>query len=186
MRKRRATYADVLAAPENMIAEIIDGELHLQPRPKSQHLRAGSKLGAALDGPFDEGTNGPGGWIILDEPELHLGSDPDVIVPDLAGWRRERMPELPDDAAHFTLTPDWVCEILSPSTAATDRVRKFGIFLREQVGHVWFIDPAPQTLEVFRFERGQYVAACAFAGDTIARAEPFDAVEIDLAALWRR
>jgi Uma2 family endonuclease len=119
--KPRATYADVLAAPEHMIAEIIDGVLHTQPRPASPHARAAGKLGATLDGPFDSGENGPGGWILLFEPELHLHGE--ILVPDFAGWRRERMPQMPDAPA-FELAPDWVCEVLSPGTAATDRAQK--------------------------------------------------------------
>src|SRR5580700_3070151 len=109
--KRRATYEDLLAVPEHLIAEIIDGELLTQARPALPHSRAATALGGELHGPFDRGRGGPGGWILLDEPELHIHGD--VLVPDLAGWRRERMPELPDAAA-IELAPDWVCEVLSP------------------------------------------------------------------------
>ena len=107
--------------PEHLVAEIVDGVLRTFPRPASLHARASSRLGAELDGPFDRGRGGPGGWILLDEPELHLHGD--ILVPDIAGWRRTRMPELPDAAA-FELPPDWVREVLSPSTAPTDRAEK--------------------------------------------------------------
>jgi len=183
LAKRRATYDDVLAAPEHMIAEIIDGELVTQPRPASLHARASSRLGADLDGPFDRGKGGPGGWIILDEPELHLHGD--VLVSDLAGWRRERMPEMPDAAA-FELAPDWACEVLSPSTAATDRVRKMPIYARERVAYLWLIDPSVQTLEAYRLQSEQWVRIGAWSGDAKVRAEPFESFELELAMLWAR
>ena len=124
---KRATYEDVLNAPENKVAEILDGELFLSPRPAPRHAAAASSLGGRVGGPFDGGIGGPGGWWILDEPELHFGEH--VLVPDLAGWRRERMPAIPD-VAFFTLAPDWVCEVLSPSTARIDRGEKLPIYAR--------------------------------------------------------
>ncbi len=183
LAKRRATYDDVLAAPEHVIAEIIDGELVTQPRPASPHVRASSRLGADLGGPFDRGKGGPGGWVILDEPELHLKGD--VLVPDLAGWRRERMPEMPIAIA-FELAPDWVCEVVSPSTAGADRVRKMPIYAREGVGHAWLLDPIAQTLEVCRLEAGRWVQIGASIGEANVRAEPFESFELELAALWAR
>src|SRR5258706_14438944 len=102
--RRRATYADLLAVPENLIGEILEGEIVTQPRPAARHALVSSGLGAEIFGPFHRGRGGPGGWIILDEPELRLHGD--VLVPDLAGWRRERVPQLPDVAA-FALAPDW-------------------------------------------------------------------------------
>jgi Uma2 family endonuclease len=181
--KRRATYGDVLAAPEHMIAEIIDGELVTQPRPAFPHARATSTLGAELHGPFDRGKGGPGGWILLDEPELHLGGD--VLVPDLAGWRRQRMPEVPDTSAS-ELAPDWVCEVLSLSTAATDRVRKMRIYARELVGHAWLIDAIAQTLEAYRLEGERWLQLGAWTGDVKVRAEPFESFGLELAVLWAR
>src|SRR5262245_58841510 len=145
--KRRATYQDVLDAPEHMVAEIIDGDLRLSPRPGGPHTVAASMLGYLLGPPFYLGSGGPGGWIILVEPELHLGDD--IVVPDLAGWRIERMPIVPD-AAFFTLAPDWVCEVLSRSTAVNDRAEKLPIYAASGVGHVWLINPIQHTLEVFR------------------------------------
>ncbi len=181
--KRRATYEDLLGVPKNMIAEIIDGNLVTQPRPASLHARAASRLGIELGNPFDRGKGGPGGWILLDEPELHLHGD--VIVPDLAGWRRERMPELPDAAA-FELAPDWVCEVLSPSTAATDRAEKMPIYARERVAHVWLVDPVAKTLEACRLEGGRWVLPGTWRDDAKVRVEPFDAHELELAGLWAK
>jgi Uma2 family endonuclease len=181
--KRRATYEDLLAVPEHLVAEIINGTLVTMPRPASLHARASSRLGAELDGPFDRGRGGPGGWILLDEPELHLHGD--VLVPDLAGWRRERMPELPDASA-FELAPDWICEVLSPSTAATDRAEKLPIYAREQVGHVWLVDPIAKTLEAFHLESGRWVLLGAWRDDAKVRAAPFEAFELELAGLWAK
>src|SRR5512142_1943672 len=113
--RRNATYDDLLGLPSHVVGELLEGSLVVSPRPASRHARAASGLGGELHGPFQRGRGGPGGWIILDEPELHLGGN--VLVPDLAGWRRERMPQLPDVAA-FELAPDWVCEVLSASTQA--------------------------------------------------------------------
>lgn len=178
----RATYADLLEVPDNRIGELIDGELITQPRPAAPHARAASRLGIAL-GPLDRVKSGPGGWIILDEPELHLQGD--ALVPDLAGWRRERMPELPHVAA-FELAPDWVCEVLSPSTQSHDRVRKMRVYAREGVSHVWLVDPSAQTLEVYRAADGAWLRSQIAQGCEKVRAEPFAELEFDLASLWER
>lgn len=177
-----ATYEDLLAVPEHLVAEIIHGVLVTHPRPAAPHTLAASRLGGELSGPFDRGKGGPGGWIILDEPELHLHGD--VLVPDLAGWRRQRMPTFPKDAAAFELAPDWVCEILSPSTAATDRADKLPIFARERVAHVWLVDPLIQTLEVLRLDGETYRNVGTWRGDAKVHAEPFDAIELEIAAMW--
>ena len=134
-----------------------------------------------MRGPFDRGRGGPGGWRILAEPELHLARD--VVVPDLAGWRRERLPRLPDEA-YFSVAPDWIGEVLSPSTAALDRVKKLNIYAREQVAHAWLVEPIAQTLEVLRLESGRWVIVGTWAGPAAVRAEPFDALELDLTLLW--
>lgn len=178
---RPATYADVLAAPAHMIAEVLDGELHLQPRPAAAHSAAASALGEELGPPFKRGRGGPGGWILLDEPELHLADD--ICVPDLAGWRRERMPVI-ERAAYFTLAPDWVAEVTSPSTAKFDRTDKLRIYAREGVGWVWLVDPLARTLEVLRLGPEGWILRAAFRDDARVRAEPFDAIELDLAILW--
>ena len=179
----RATYQDVLATSEHLVAEIVDGELVTSPRPALRHARASSAVGAALFGSFDSGPgdSGPGGWWILNEPELHLRED--VIVPDLAGWRRERMPVLPDRAA-CELAPDWVCAVVSPATARHDRVRKAALYARERVSHLWLVDPLAQTLEVFRLEAARWVRLSAHGGAERVRAEPFEVAELDLSRWW--
>ena len=178
---RPATYEDLVKVPEIMVAEIVGDELHASPRPAPRHARAGASLGMLVGVPYDHGRGGPGGWWILDEPELHVGRD--VLVPDLAGWRRSRMPRLPE-ATYFPLAPDWVCEILPPSTASLDRVKKLAIYAREQVGHAWLIDPDACTLEVLRLESGLWTILATHAGAEIVRAEPFADVELELSTLW--
>jgi Uma2 family endonuclease len=140
-------------------------------------------LGADLGSAFDRGRGGPGGWIILDEPELHLGSEPDIIVPDIAGWRRERMPEVPD-VVYFTLAPDWVCEVLSPRTEKLDRSDKMTIYAREGVRHVWLLAPDKRLLEVYRLDAGDWRRVAVYRDEDTPRAEPFEAIELELAALW--
>jgi Uma2 family endonuclease len=181
--KPRATYEDLLAVPDHLVAELIAGVLRTSPRPAAKHARAASRLGGDLDGPFDRGRGGPGGWIILDEPELHLGED--VVVPDLAGWRRTTMPELPDTAA-FTVASDWICEVLSPSTAAMDRAEKLPIYARENVSFAWLVDPVARTLEALRLEAGRWVVVGTWRDEATVRVEPFDAIVLELAGLWAR
>lgn len=180
---RPARYADIEALPENVVGEILGGVLYTHPRPASPHAAATSALGEELGPPFKRGRGGPGGWIILDEPELHLVED--VLVPDLAGWRRERMPEMPHAPA-FTLAPDWACEVLSPSTEAVDRAVKLPIYARERVAHLWLVNPLAQTLEVLRLDGEGYRLVTVHAGVTTPRVEPFDAIALDLAVLWAR
>ncbi len=179
--RRRATYNDLRAVPDTLIAEIVDGELITSPRPAVPHAHTSSALGIDVGGPFQRGRGGPGGWWILDEPELHLGAD--VLVPDLAGWRREKMPALPDEP-FMSVAPDWVCEVLSPSTASLDRIRKLHIYAASRVSHAWLVDPAAQTLEIFRHHETAWLLVAVHGGDEKVHAEPFDAVEIDLAGLW--
>ena len=181
--RRPATYGDLLAVPDHLVAEILGGELHTSPRPAPRHALATSGLTADLLGPVDRGRGGPGGWWILVEPELHLGDD--VLVPDLAGWRRTRLPGMPTEA-FFTLAPDWVCETLSPSTERIDRGKKLAIYAREGVGHLWLLNPIAETLEAYRLEQGRWLLLVTHAGDVAARIEPFDAVELELWRLWGR
>ena len=178
--RKRATYDDLLAVPDHLVAEILDGELVTMPRPALRHASVSSSLGVDLGSPFQRGRGGPGGWVFLDEPELHLGED--VLVPDLAGWRRERAPAI--EAAFATAPPDWLCEVLSESTRRTDRMCKLPIYARAGVGHVWLVDPAEQTLEAFRLHEGRWLLLETFGGDAVVRAEPFDAIELALAPLW--
>jgi Uma2 family endonuclease len=179
--KRAATYQDLLQVPEHLVAEILDGDLYATPRPAARHANAASVLGIEVGGPFHIGRGGPGGWWILDEPELHLGAD--VVVPDLAGWRRERLPRIPDTAA-FTLAPDWACEVISPSTEAVDRGKKLAIYAREGVSHVWLVNPANETLEVFALAGTRWTLIAAHVGNIVVRAEPFAAIELDLSLMW--
>jgi Uma2 family endonuclease len=180
--RKTATYEDVLAAPPHLVAEVIRGSLSLMPRPRPLHARTSTRLGSRLAG-FD-GDDGPGGWVLLDEPEIHLGGD--VVVPDLAGWRRERMPEIPIDLAYFVLAPDWACEVLSPSTVRLDRGEKRAIYAEQGVHHLWFVDPDAQTLEVLRLDGATYRIVATYAGDARVRAEPFELLELPLASLWQR
>ena len=180
-RTRRATYQDVLDAPAYRVAEIVDGTLYTQPRPAPRHAVASSRLGIDLGGPFDRGRGGPGGWWILDEPELHLGED--ILVPDLAGWRRERMEELPD-TAYFTLAPDWACEVLSASTRRLDLHEKRPVYAREGVEHLWLVDPADRTLEAFELREGQWVLIASAKDDDPISIRPFDAITFSLGDLW--
>lgn len=186
--KRHATYEDVLAAPENHVAQVLDGDLYVHPRPSRRHTRAASALGARLVHEFDSGPNDEGGgWIILYEPELHLGRD--ILVPDLAGWRVSRFPpETEDgDAPFFTVAPDWVCEVLSSSTARIDRVKKVPIYARERVAHVWLVDPRDRTIEVQRLGTTLYEVVGTWAGDDGPfTLEPFDSVPLPSAAFWGR
>jgi Uma2 family endonuclease len=179
--RRPATYDDLLQVPEHLVAEIVDGELYTSPRPAPRHAVAASVLGGQIGPPFHSGRGGPGGWWILFEPELHLGGD--VLVPDLAGWRRHRLPAMPD-AAWFTLAPDWVCEVLSPSTGRLDRLKKLPVYAREGVAHAWLVDPLQRTLELLRLEGGRWLLLGVHGDDDVLRAEPFEAVAIDLAPLW--
>lgn len=185
----RATHADYAAVPSHLCAELINGTLRVLPRPAPRHARASTRLTVQLGGPFDLGQGGPGGWHILDEPELQF-PDPaapgeiEIVVPDLAGWRVERLPALPEEA-HFTLAPDWICEVLSKSTEDTDRDEKMPLYAREGVQHAWLIDPVKKTLEVFTLDRKRRWTPTAVHRDEVrVRAVPFEAVEIDLGLLW--
>jgi len=178
---RTATYADVLAAPEHLVAEILDGALTLSPRPAGPHAEATAVLGMDIGSAFHRGRGGPGGWIILDEPELHLG--PQILVPDVAGWRKERLPRVPD-APYFTLAPDWVCEVLSPSTHLVDRRTKMRIYAEEAIPHLWLVDPLVRSLEVYVLDGASYRAHGTFGENERVRVAPFEALELELEALW--
>lgn len=184
--RKRPTYADIEALPPHLRGEILAGELVVSPRPSPQHVRVGSSLGGLLFGfDRDDGGDGPGGWWIDDAPELHLDVDPDypVVVPDLAGWRASNLPALPTTAA-YTVRPDWVCEILSPSTGAGDRALKMPFYAHAGVPHLWLIDPLLMTLEAYRLDAGRWVVLGVWRGTDRARVEPFDAIERPLKRLW--
>lgn len=177
-----ATYEDVKAAPEAVIAELIDGELFLHPRPAKPHAVTASNLGAQLNMAFDLGRTGPGGWWIIDEPELHWREQ--VLVPDLAGWRRGDVPELDLDRPYFEETPTWIAEVLSPGNERYDRVKKLRVYAAAGVRYAWLIHPHQRTLEVFEQQDDTWSFIAAHEDDAVVRAPPFEALELELATLW--
>ena len=179
--RKFATYEDLFDLPDHVVGEIIHGQLITHPRPAPKHAVASSAIGDELVSPFQKGRGGPGGWWILDEPELHLG--PHILVPDLAGWRRERLPVMPD-AAFFTLPPDWVCEVVSPGTVRMDRADKMPIYAAQGIPFLWLIDPAPRTLEVFLLRDGRWLLEHVYKEDDEVRAIPFEAISFSLGVLW--
>jgi Uma2 family endonuclease len=183
-RRERATYEDLLEVPDHLVAEILDGDLYATPRPAAPHARAATILGADIVPPFDReggGSAGPGGWWILHEPELHLQHD--IVVSDLAGWRRSHLPAIPA-TAFLTVAPDWVCEIVSPATERLDRGRKRLVYARDRVSHLWLLSPTARTLEVFRLSGESWTLVHTFEGDETIHAEPFEAVGFDMSRWW--
>ena len=181
--RRQARYDAYCAVPSHQRAEIIDGTLYVMSRPAPRHANATSVLGGELNGAFQRGRGGPGGWWILDEPELQL-VPLEPMAPDLAGWRVARMPTLPE-TAYFSLAPDWICEVLSKSTESVDRDKKLPIYAAHGVPHVWLIDPIAKTLEVHSLDDNHHWRDVRiYEGDARVRAEPFAAIELDLAGLW--
>ncbi|HEY4119508.1 MAG TPA: Uma2 family endonuclease [Byssovorax sp.] len=180
--KKAATYQDVLDAPEHVVAEILDDELFLSPRPASPANRVATAIGHELMGPFDRGRGGPGGWIIIIEPEVHLQGQ--IVVPDIAGWRRETMAVVPDEA-FLSISPDWVCEVLSPSTEKLDRTRKMRAYAAFGVSHVWLVHPRRRMLEVYRRQERDWLSLGTFTEDDVVHAEPFEAIELDLSLFWK-
>jgi Uma2 family endonuclease len=179
--KKRATYADLEAVPPHLVAEIIEGELVTHPRPAPRHVKASHLLSYELTGPFEMRRGGPGGWVFLPEPELHLG--PEVIVPDVAGWRRERLTELPE-TAYLETVPDWVCEVISPSTESYDRDAKRRIYADVGVAHLWLVDPRVQLLEAFALAERKWLLVATYRGSQQVSAPPFDAIAFSLGVLW--
>ncbi|MBF0526893.1 MAG: Uma2 family endonuclease [Deltaproteobacteria bacterium] len=180
--RKKATYDDLYSVPDHMIGEIINGELVVTPRPTPKHITAATSLVIKIGGPFRFGDGGgPGGWRIVQEPELRLGEH--ILVPDLAGWRRERLPRLPKEN-WFEVPPDWICEVLSPGTARTDRVRKMPIYAEFGIPYLWLVDPIIKTLEVYKLESGRWFSLGVYSEDERVRAEPFQEVELDLSLIW--
>lgn len=175
-------YKQLEALPENQVGEIINGTLHTNPRPVGPHGRTASVLGMLIGNPFDIGSGGPGGWWIIFEPELHFGEQ--VLVPDIAGWRHETLPEIPQDH-RFTIAPDWVCEVLSPSTGKTDRIERMPIYAEVGIKYLWPADPRIQTLETYRLVDERWALTGSYNDNQKVSAEPFEAIEIELANLWR-
>ncbi|MEW6221573.1 MAG: Uma2 family endonuclease [Thermodesulfobacteriota bacterium] len=181
--RQRYLYDELCSLPEGITGEILNGQLHTQPRPSGRHGVVARALSLDLAGPFDFGRGGPGGWWILLEPEVHFVRDQEVAVPDVAGWRRERMPAVPDDH-RFEVVPDWVCEILSPGTVSKDRIVKLPRYARYGVGFAWLIDPIARTLEAFELRDGLWVLIAALQDDVPVCVPPFAAVTFALADLW--
>lgn len=179
---RIATYADLCDLPENVVGEIIGGVLYTQPRPAGPHTAVASALGADLGAPFGRGRGGPGGWFILDEPELHF--DDDVVVPDLAGWRVERLPADARKQAFFTIVPDWIAEIASPKTTQRDRLVKVPLYAARGVTHLWLIEPVDARIESYQLVDARWSWIGTWADERDAHIPPFDAVPMDLVALW--
>jgi Uma2 family endonuclease len=180
--RRHATYEDVKAAPDTMVAELIDGQLFLHPRPAKPHTVTASNLGAQLNMAFDLGRTGPGGWWILDEPELHVLGQ--ILVPDLAGWLRAEVPELELEQPFFQEVPSWVAEVLSPGNESHDRVKKLRIYASAGVRHAWLIHPEQRSLEVFAQKDGAWSLIEAHEDDAVLRSPPFEALELELSTLW--
>lgn len=180
--KKQASYDDLYSIPENMIGEIIDGELVATPRPSRKHVYTSSVLGNELGPPYQFGRGGgPGGWIILDEPEIKLGEH--LLVPDLAAWRKDRFPT-DEETNWISVVPDWICEILSPGTIRLDRIRKMPVYAQHGVPYLWLIDPIAKTLEAFGLRSGKWVLLASFAENDTVQVEPFHQWEMDLGSLW--
>jgi Uma2 family endonuclease len=180
--KKEATYEDLHRIPENMVGEIIEGDLYALPRPSFRHSNVETGL-AEIRIPYQYGRGGPGGWVILVEPEIKF--DKNLLVPDLAGWKKKRLPQ-PPETNWTRVVPDWICEILSPNSIRIDRVKKMNVYLQNAVPYVWLVDPAAETLEVFRLENDRWSLVLAADGDEKVRAEPFHEIEIELIRLWWR
>lgn len=179
--KRAATYEDLRAVPDHLVAELLFGELVTHPRPAPRHAAAASALGSVLGPPFQFASGGPGGWIFMAEPELHLGDN--VAVPDVGAWRRERLPALPE-TAWIETPPDWVCEVLSPSTERYDRGDKRTIYAEAGIGHLWHVDPTLRMLEVFELRDGKWLLLGVFHDDAPVSAPPFTDCTFALGLLW--
>lgn len=179
--KSNATFDDVLAAPPDRMANLIEGDLYLHPRPRFGHARAVLRLGAAIDQSFGA-DEGPDGWWIFYEPQLRLGRS--APSPDIAGWRRTSLPDVEADTAWVEIRPDWICEVISPATEAFDRTEKRDLYRRMAVPHLWLLDPISRVLEVFHHSGETWTLVGSHSGDARCRVEPFEALEIDLARLW--
>lgn len=179
-----ATYDDLLALPEDVRAEVLSGEVVASPAPLPRHSKVQGAARRFLGGPFDDddGRGGPGGWWIFVEVDVALGAH-DIVRPDLAGWRRERLPR-PGAVRPIHVIPDWVCEVLSPATAARDRVTKRALYARAGVLHYWLIDPAARVLEALALRDGTWIDVGSYDDTSTARIAPFDAIELDVGRLF--
>ncbi len=178
---RDTAIADFLAIPEDQRHhEIIDGELVRKAMPSGPHGRAQFRIATEIGGPYDRraGRGGPGGWIFATEVEIQL-EPPNLFRPDVAGWRRERLRQLPKEGPSGE-RPDWVCEILSPSNKQNDLFKKLRTYRRCQVAHYWIIDPDIEALAVYCWTADGYLLVLTAQGAERIRAEPFDAVELSV------
>ena len=179
--KHQATYADIEALPEGVRGEIINGALYTHPRPSPRHSIVATSLSVELGIPFQKGNGGPGGWIFLFETEVKFGEN--LLVPDIAGWRKERFTKFPT-TNWMTLRPDWVCEATSPSTALRDRHFKRDIYANAGVPHYWILDPRSRMLEVFELEKGKWNLFGTFSAGNDVAAPPFESHSFPLDILW--
>jgi Uma2 family endonuclease len=177
-----ATYEDLLSLPAEVRAEVIDGELVVEPSPSPLHQGAVGGVLAELRSPFERGRGGPGGWWLILDVDVFFGPH-DVVRPDITGWRRERVPEYPSERP-VRATPDWVCEALSPGTAARDQGEKRAIYQRSGVAWYWIVDPANRSLQVYRLTADGYLLDTSVGDRGYARLHPFEAVELELEALF--
>lgn len=176
-------YELLEALPEGLTGEILNGQLHTQPRPSWAHGRASDRLNRSIGRSFDDALDGPGGWWIVAEPEVHFVRDRAVAVPDLAGWRRQRMPN-PPEGHRVEVVPDWICEIMSPSTASKDREIKMPLYAHYGVQYAWLVDPKARTLEAYQLEGGAWREIGRFTGADQVAVPPFEALTLDLSGLW--
>ncbi len=179
---KQTLYEQLESLPEGLTGELLNGQLHAQPRPSGPHGRASVVLDRIIGRSYDDG-DGPGGWWLFIEPEVHFVRDVEVTVPDLAGWRRVRMPRIPE-GHRFEVVPDWVCEILSPSTESKDREVKMPIYAHYGVAHAWLVDPKRRTLEAYALADGEWHLLAEASGNDIVAVAPFEALQLDLANLW--
>ena len=180
---QRTLYERLESLPEELTGEILNGQIHTQPRPTWRHARATARLDRTIGRRYDDGDDGPGGWWIVIEPEIHFVRDIEVIVPDLAGWRRDHMPE-PPEGHRIEVVPDWVCEVLSPSTASKDREIKMPIYAKYGVPFIWLVDPRHRTLEAYRLGDGKWRQIVHAESDQVVSIPPFDALRLELITLW--
>jgi len=180
---KQTLYQQLESLPDGLTGEILNGQLYAQPRPTVPHLRVESALGSKVHRRYDEGDGGPGGWWILIEPELHFIRDTEVSVPDIAGWRRERMPSLPD-GHRIEIVPDWICEVLSPSTASKDREIKMPIYAHYGVAYIWLVDLKRRILEAYALNAGEWDLIAQAEGEQVVSLPPFEAMRLELGTLW--
>lgn len=183
IERKPSLYEQLVALPDGLTGEIINGQLRTQPRPAWPHSLAGSRLGADIEGPYGRGRGGPGGWWIIDEPEVHFILDTEITVPDIAGWRKARMPS-PPEGHKIQIVPDWVCEIFSPSSKSTDREEKMPLYARYGVRFTWLVDPKTHTLETYELADAKWQPSGIFRDDDTVSVAPFDEIVIQLADLW--